>query len=43
MLRSENQSECSIGGLERVDESYWVLGYSKGDLDPLIGYKISQM
>jgi len=43
MFRSENQSECSIGGMEWVDESYWVLGYSKGDLDPLIGYKISQM
>ena len=43
MPRSENQSECSIGGLEWVNESYWVLGYSKGDLDPLIGYKISQM
>ena len=35
MPRSENQSECSIGGLEWVNESYWVLGYSKSDLAPL--------
>ena len=28
---------------EHWNQSNWVLGYSKGDLDPLIGYKISQM
>ena len=41
--RSENQSECSIEGLEWLNESYWVLGYHKSDLAPLMGYKISQM
>ena len=37
MLRSENQSEFSIGGLKWVNESYWVLGYSKSDINPLMG------
>ena len=37
MPRSENQSECSIGGLEWVNESYWVLGYSKSVVNLLMG------
>ena len=43
MPRSGNQSDCRIGGLEWLNESYWVLGYPKNDLAPLVGYKISQV
>ena len=40
MPRSENQSECSIGGLEWLNESYWDLGYPKSDLALPMAVKI---
>ena len=41
--RSENQPKCSTDELKGLNESYWVLGYPKSDLAPLMGDKILQM
>jgi len=41
--RSENQPGCGTGELKGLNGGYWVLGYPKGDLAPLMGDKILQI